>query len=758
MNQIQASRMYNGEGTERFPHYFTLRKKLFSAAALLLVSAILLVSTTYAWFVLSTAPEVTGIQTQVGANGALEIALLDQESWNDLSRLDMGDIDENGTQGKNTPGANLTWGNLVDLADASYALDQIVLNPSRLAIDKDGTAAEDGTQTYKINTVPLKVPVYGEDGRVKSLDATAAVTRIAQKRTFSAEGYGVRAIGTSSSMSVFQLGLNAARAGIATATAAARTEASNTLNQNGADLATIVVKYALKNDNETVSYTKDDVAAIRKLAQGLGASLDQIKAALRQAFAGYITSQGSGVNADTYADALAEITNETTTLEALLQKYPGIKQDGYPIDTYITKLGEDRAKVTTALSQCDAWDTKIDAGEVCGWSDLSAIVRPLADPDQMTIGGKTIDEVKKTVKNQDGSINFDAAFALVNGGVKITVPSGSGVVSDIADFAGDYSANVVVKDFKYGSIGPMDVKATMQTATKASPVYLQVCANSMRAYTTQQGAENPALTDYYGYAVDLAFRTNAAGTSKLLLQTEPENRIYEGDTQNSALQGAGSYMEFKTQAGLSATKMVKLLGGIRVVFMDKDQRVFAIAALDTTLGKDVYKELSDSEKTETKMYAYLNGSASSYQNSDLITKAEYDALAGTSAVTFDTLTGTVKAKLYLYNFSKTVKGEGEDAHETGALSLGTKRTDATITTLQQDRAQIVTALVYLDGSVVNNSMVAANSAQSMTGTLNLQFASDAELMPMQNTELQRGKEATTAEAETSKDEESGGTP
>ena len=204
--------------------------------------------------------------------------------------------------------------------------------------------------------------------------------------------------------------------------------------------------------------------------------------------------------------------------------------------------------------------------------------------------------------------------------------------------------------------------------------------------------------------------------------------------------------------------MVKLLGGIRVVFMDKEQRVFAIAALDTTLGKDVYKELSDSEKTETKMYAYLNGSASSYQNSDLITKAEYDALAGTSAVTFDTLTGTVKAKLYLYNFSKTVKGEGEDAHETGALSLGTKRTDATITTLQQDRAQIVTALVYLDGSVVNNSMVAANSAQSMTGTLNLQFASDAELMPMQNTELQRGKEATTAEAETSKDEESGGTP
>ena len=82
--------------TKKTETYASIRKKLYSALAMLLVSSIMMVSSTYAWFVLSTAPEVTGIQTQVGANGALEIALLDNQSWTDLTRLDMGDIDENG--------------------------------------------------------------------------------------------------------------------------------------------------------------------------------------------------------------------------------------------------------------------------------------------------------------------------------------------------------------------------------------------------------------------------------------------------------------------------------------------------------------------------------------------------------------------------------------------------------------------------------------------------------------------------------------
>ena len=44
-----------------------IKSKLMAAICMLLVSSIMMVSTTYAWFTLSTAPEVTGIQTAVGA-------------------------------------------------------------------------------------------------------------------------------------------------------------------------------------------------------------------------------------------------------------------------------------------------------------------------------------------------------------------------------------------------------------------------------------------------------------------------------------------------------------------------------------------------------------------------------------------------------------------------------------------------------------------------------------------------------------------
>ena len=57
-----------------------MKSKLMAAVCMLLVSSIMMVSSTYAWFTLSTAPEVTGITTQVGANGNLEMALLPSDA------------------------------------------------------------------------------------------------------------------------------------------------------------------------------------------------------------------------------------------------------------------------------------------------------------------------------------------------------------------------------------------------------------------------------------------------------------------------------------------------------------------------------------------------------------------------------------------------------------------------------------------------------------------------------------------------------
>ena len=726
-----------------------LKNKLISAAALLLVSSIMLVSTSYAWYVLSTAPEVSNIKTQVGANGALEVALLNEESWADLTLLDMGDIDESVTitDAASAVTANLTWGNLIDLDDASYGLSSIILNPARLYIEQDGG-------DYKVNTVLLKTPVYGEDGRVKSLDKTSAVAYTFSNGTFSnANGYGVRAIGTSATMSVFQLGMNAARSSLVTYSSAARTAASNALNSTGGALAGIVVDYAVSE--KTDGFTETDVGNIKALAVGLQSALNEIETAMRQVFAGYLTTtvaaateeNPDGVTPENYQTHLAVITNVgegKKTLAELLALYPDITTVVPDIESNINKLSGDLTKVEEAIKDCD--DMLTEAGTATfTWSQIAGVIYPLVDTNSMLVNGKNIDTLKSELI-VNGSIDYDKAFDLVSGGITITVPTGSGILSNIADFAGDYTATVpvAVNANLGGNNLNVNMDVVMTTATTIIPTHLTACGNGLKAATVAEATGSNSITDYYGYAIDLAFRTNAV-ESDLLLQTEAANRIYDGDTQNPALQGAGSYMSFTTSAGLSATKMIKLMRGIRVVLMDGEQKILGIAALDCTLGKDVYTVLDDETKAETGMYAYLDGSAGAYQNSDLIDATTYAALPDTSTVEFNKTTGKVTAKLYMYTYSMTRSSTSteDEVKYTGGLSLGSIVESGVITSLQQDLVQRVTALVYLDGSVVNNSTVAANSMHSMTGTLNLQFSSSAELLPADNTQLRNDTSAVS---------------
>jgi hypothetical protein len=159
--------------------------------------------------------------------------------------------------------------------------------------------------------------------------------------------------------------------------------------------------------------------------------------------------------------------------------------------------------------------------------------------------------------------------------------------------------------------------------------------------------------------------------------------------------------------------------------------------------------LSEEEQKATEKYAVLN-SGMVQQTSDYIDNTAYEALGSNeTAVTFDSTKNTIRAKLYLYDYSMTKNSSGG---LTGGLTLGAKKSTAEITALTENEAKIVTAMVYLDGSFVNNTMVASDSQYSMTGTLNLQFSSDATLVPAESTELRAGK--TTEEKETQKESES----
>lgn len=718
----------------------SLRAKLMSTVAMLLVASTLLVTSSYAWFVMSTAPEVTGIDTQVGANGALEIALRTGENGDVY-----GDFDENAT-GDSDIDANNTWGNLVNLGDVRYGLKQITLLPSRLYIQEQGT--DDGAKTYKVNPLLLKTPIYGEDGRVKGLDKekTANYVYNAQKAAFDTKGIGVRAVGTAANMSVFQLGMNSAKAQLSTYTSAARTAASNTLNRNGNGVANIVLGKALEKKES--GFAEKDLQALLELAQGLQTSLGNIEMALRYVFAGYLMSAACDkveVTADNYQALVESI--QTAPLDTLLTTYGGITDIVPDMGKYIATMTADKAKVDRAVTDCEAL---VQKGESATWSEIYSAMTPLVDYNKMTLAGKSVAELEEMVRKGD----YDGIFKLISaGGLTLTVPSGSGVLSDIADYAGNYTANVTVDKVAAtvggNTISLENVEVTMRTATTAQPVYLTNCSNILNRTAVRAADGSTALTDFYGYAIDLAFRTNAAkdgeAVSHLQLQTEPENRVYEGDGENAALQGGGSYMLFRKTSSLSATKMLRLMSGIRVVFIDGENNLLGIAALDTTVSQSMFTQLSDEEKGETKMFAYLDGWGDhNYQISDMVDVNDYNARPTESSVVFsvDNGTKTIKAKLYMYDFDMDTRGEDGEKHLTGGISLAkTHRESSVITTLTPDQQKNVTALVYLDGKVVDNSSVAANASQSMSGTLNLQFSSDATLMPAEITSLRQGEKA-----------------
>ena len=122
----------------------TLKSKLLASAAMLMLSVIMVTSASFAWFTISTNPEIKGMTTQVVVNDNLEIAL--------DADYDNGPL----ASGAGDSGNAYTWGNILDLTagDAKTAYDELdkTLRPVEL---------DDGD---------FKYPIYGADGRIDSME------------------------------------------------------------------------------------------------------------------------------------------------------------------------------------------------------------------------------------------------------------------------------------------------------------------------------------------------------------------------------------------------------------------------------------------------------------------------------------------------------------------------------------------------------------------------------------------------------------
>lgn len=661
-----------------------IKTKLMAAVAMLLVSSIMMVSTTYAWFTLSTAPEVTGITTAVGANGNLEMALLPANGNPESITTSTADgtlpIKER----------NVTWGNLVDLGSTGtdgkniYGLDRISFKPSALNV----ITSEDGKTS--ISDFPLQIPVYGADGRISSLAGNKTLTGVYDGSKFvpdlPAEGSaseienakGVRVIGTSSSMSEGELQFREATSFAKNYASDAKSIASGALVTNGSGLAGIAVKHATANDGSD-TYTQADIGYLKAIANALvgdgenKGALDKIHDAyIEYAVAAYLknvsTVDSSIVEAIRNAKitvAMSDGTTSATSNIATIAEEKGV--------TLPTGFDTNMSKLLTAYADVSATKNDLDnlTDDAVEWSALSPCLTRLVNPNQMTLNGIPIVDVKDRISdliNNQGN------------GFVLSIPTGSGVISDVADFCGNYSAFIVIPEIVYGSMSITNVKASMTTETSADPLHLTAVNSAIGSYAGAGGDATKSITDYYGYIIDLAFRTNASG-SKLMLQPDAIDRVYKDNNANDETMGHGASMTFVGSSDFTATKVSSLMACLRFVFFDpSDGSIIGYARLD-----------------------------------------EEDA---------DVVGNEVTMKLYMVNPDGTEKVDDNGER------------DYSIMELQQNTATALSVLVYLDGNEVTNADVATSDENSMTGTLNLQFSSSATLVPMEYADVRNGSSET----------------
>lgn len=617
------------------------KKKLMGAVCMLLVASIMMISATYAWFTLSTAPEITGITTSVGANGNLEMALLNNTTYDDLSQIKSAVGDSKDTDGKSITEANITWGNLVDLSDTSYGTSSFKLNPSIPVVGSDGVVS---------TTTPLATASYGTDGRVKALETnTVTGTYNAEKGAFYAVGKGVRGIGVASAMTPQQQAFRVAVANVAADTAIAKTAVQNALNMNGSALGSLAVNMA---NNDSYAATTADIAAINSVID----SVTTAKAKLGEAIQ-YAMMAEAVAKAD---DASKELTDYS------LERYTGTTQ-----------------AITNAITGYNDIEVPAKLAEGANLETVKTALKGLLDTDHLTLNGYTMANVRSNI----GKI---ASTAMTQGLVLVMDSTNTGSFQKIAAMAGNISAKITLAELKYGEVSMTDVAATMRTDIGSGAPIMATLYSALSAIKVEgtATAEQTVISDLYGYAIDMAFRTNAAG-SKLLLQTDAAQRIYS-DAIDTSTQGGGSYMEF-TPTSLNNNQFKGLLSSVKVLFLDSSNMILAVAGLDTS-------SLSGAE--------------------------------GTAAA----VAGKFPLKMVDANFV--------DVDNTSTINFTVTHTEESgrgvITDLQQNAATRISVMVYLDGASVDNSMVSVD-AQSMTGSLNLQFSSSASLVPMDYTPLHNRK-------------------
>lgn len=688
--------------------------KLMAAISMLLVSAILMCLTSYAWFILSTAPEVSNLKTTAGANGALEIAL---QSTNEAGngRAEITSAVGSSHAVKSAAESNTYWGNVVDLTEG-YGLDNIQLYPSRL---KTKATTVNGKTSYTVDTgTILQVPQFGQDGRVTSL-LNATKTHYNKDGQFvTGANWGVNVLGAVNPDNKAEDNtitltyrrdtvLKQAREKVAAYRIDLRSDMTDLIARNSVGVVGLMA-YAINNP---IMSEEDMYYTVKDFVTSMDAMVTKAADAVRWALLANAAADEEHYKSDSDADmkALGDIYagyaqmpltgDNSVSVESIA------KDNGYSeIERAAIAIDAASARVSMAKSEID------DENKKMGLAGLSLIT-----PSETVMHGSKGED---GVEGVTSALPYDFANYVETDTIytfaKAEDPADVNLFSSIAAVIGDYrgviKAWISFEDDSVVGIEPdnlenwlrweytvqatsgrsydawKDVDDLASVEKQADGTYaenanvgtLGVVLNQIEGIEApgviQVEVKRPDVTAY-GYSVDLAFQSSEA--TNLLLQQTGIGRV-SGDGEDPDLLGGGSTVQFTVAGDMTAEQVKDLLQGVYIVFMNTGTgAIYKVAAVDP--------------------------------DSVVVKLLPYPA------------TATATLALYEPAFD-----------EAGNLSLGRKITEdeKVITAMSANEAYYISAVVYLNGDAVDTTAFSATQELSMTGAMNLQFASSVTLTPM----------------------------
>lgn len=722
-----------------------LRERVVAVALLLAMSVSMMASASFAWLTISRNPEVSGASTTIAANGNLEIALATSDTAPGKSKVG----DSSAAEGQTVTGANITWGNLVNLSDPSYGLEHLTLRPAQL-------------NRSSLLVSPLFGAVYEGDGRVSKLNSSFAyATWDASNEMFMvSDDLGVRAISSTTLEAV----------GFAQQVYEKRGDAETASLNAGSSYLAITNNKAYMDSLAVImgTYMTAKMNAGQGDASLTNPSMDQKDIQnlthVFETFIGVYDQQFDAMaklinyqlfllnNSETGSTPYTEVTAaqmKTMTLDALKKENSKLQITG------LQEAQNDYAKLCDGLSKlqplCEQGSVK--------WEDskLNDIVNNLMNIGACTLDGTPINNIG--VSNATGYLDGKPHNAVLTNGVLYNFEKINGTYCEVKGLS------VSAKVKRMGMTIPATISANITTN---APVPSLFSKDMDYADSLNQGAQGVEVAeDTYGLAVDLWVRTNAANSFLIL-----EGNVL---TRTDTIRATGTDVNGNTVELWSIDRTIESEDGSSSETITIDLYQLETTTKDETTGEETktttwhnatghsvvtleenetprekYKDVvtvigfegenriwedakpwEDTSQLSLDSTTQGSGSSYVYYADSPEDQARSLELLGAMNVAFVDDKGALLAtafmdteRFYAENGRVTVPLVlRSDSLEAGTNTAG--ETIYAISPLEQNVPKRITAIIYLDGTKLTNEDVLA--ASDIQGKLNIQFGSSVAL-------------------------------